>query len=87
MTSWVHIGGSPGTPAFRLHIPLFILAFLLGISYVLFAHQPKKEVEYMPTPYNDDRHKFKDEVGNCFKYRAREVPCTPAAVPQRPVGA
>lgn len=60
---------------FRMHWPIFFLAFAIGISYVYFVVPKPKVVIKYPNPYNSGKITYQDASENCYKYKAEKVSC------------
>jgi len=57
-----------------INISVFLLTFLLGLIYMYCFEYNRKVVVY-PTPHNIDKIEYKDEAGNCYGYKIKEVKC------------
>ena len=60
---------------FRIHWPVFLIAFAVGISYVYFMVPTPKVVIKYPSPYNAGKITYQDESDSCYKYKAEKVTC------------
>ena len=60
---------------FKLNWIAFLIAFILGISYVYFTTPVPKVVIKYPNPYNSNKTVYKDESDTCYKYKATKVVC------------
>lgn len=67
---------------FRFNIIAFIVAFLLGITYVYLAAPKVKNIIKYPTPFNSNKVVYKSYNEMCYKYNAEEVKCTANAINQ-----
>ncbi len=61
---------------FKFNIPVFILAFICGILYVLIVNPEVKSVIKYPTPYNVHKNIYRGLSDECYKFEAKEVKCT-----------
>ena len=67
---------------FQFNIPVFILAFICGIIYVIYdAPKPKIVIKY-PTPYNVNKNVYRGLTDECYKFQVQEVKCTDNTLPQ-----
>jgi hypothetical protein len=57
-----------------LNFTVFLSTFLLGLIYMYCFEYNRKVVVY-PTPHNIDKIEYKDEAGNCYGYKTKEVKC------------
>jgi len=57
-----------------INISVFLLTFLIGLIYIYCFDYNRKVVVY-PTPHNIDKIEYKDEAGNCYGYKTKEVKC------------
>jgi hypothetical protein len=57
-----------------LNFTVFLITFLLGLIYMYCFEYNRKVVVY-PTPHNIDKIEYKDEAGNCYGYKTKEVKC------------
>lgn len=61
---------------FQFNIPVFILAFICGIAYVIFNNPKPKVIIKYPTPYNIDKNIYRSLTDECYKFEVKEVKCT-----------
>ncbi len=57
-----------------INISVFLITFLLGLTYMYCFEYNRKVVVY-PTPHNIDNIEYKDEAGNCYGYKIKDVKC------------
>jgi hypothetical protein len=62
----------------KLNYPVFLLSFAIGIFIVYISSPTKKVVIKYPTPHTSMEDQYKDDSGNCYTYKAKEVECTGA---------
>ena len=55
-----------------INITVFLITFLLGLTYMYCFDYNRKVVVY-PTPHNIDKIEYKDEAGNCYGYKIKDV--------------
>jgi hypothetical protein len=67
-----------GTFQFRWGV--FVAAFALGMLYVYISEPAFQVVVKYPTPYDCDSIVYNALRGGCYKFSAKEVECTRAAV-------
>ena len=60
----------------KLHVALFIAAFVVGCVLVYFSPIEHKTVFVYPTPSNVKTLQYKEAAGSCFGFKAKEVECT-----------
>jgi len=53
----------------------FIVSFGIGVLIVYMLRKEPRIVIKYPTPENAGKVKYVDDVGVCYKYTAKEVPC------------
>jgi hypothetical protein len=56
-----------------LNIKYFLIAFLIGITFVYFSGSDKKEIIIYPNPY--EVIQYKDKTNNCFVFKPKQVKC------------
>jgi hypothetical protein len=56
-----------------LNIKIFLIAFLIGITFVYLSGIDKKEIIIYPNPY--EVIQYKDNTDNCFIFKPKEVNC------------
>lgn len=54
---------------------VFGASFLVGLVFIYFWGDEKREVNVVPTPENINTFLFKDAAGTCYAYDAKEIPC------------
>lgn len=57
-----------------INVTVFLITFLIGLIYI-YCFDYKRQVEVFPTPHNIDKIEYKDEAGNCFNYKIKDVKC------------
>ena len=57
-----------------VNFTIFLLTFLIGLTYIYCFDYNRKVVVY-PTPHNIDKIEYKDEAGNCYGYKIKDVKC------------
>ncbi len=68
--------------SFKFNLPVFIIAFICGIIYIIYNNpQPKAIIKY-PTPYNINKNVYKGLSDECYMFEVHEVKCTKNALPQ-----
>ena len=67
---------------FSLNIPVFILAFCIGILYIYLVKPAYKRIVKYPTPETCGKIIYKDKSNNCFVYDFEKVTCTNDKKPQ-----
>jgi len=67
---------------FKLNIPIFIIAFAIGILFVYLSAPKQKIIIKYPTPYNAEKIVYRNENDICYKYKIEEVKCTDKAIEQ-----
>jgi hypothetical protein len=60
----------------KLHVFLFLGAFVAGCLLVYYSPVEHRTIFVYPTPRNTKRLQYKDSVGSCFGFTAKEVKCT-----------
>jgi hypothetical protein len=75
-----------GGGVFHFRWGWFIAAFALGIFAVYVIEPAYDVVKKYPTPFDSESTVYTDMGGSCYMYKAKEVPCTRAAIAQ-PVAA
>lgn len=60
---------------FKLNWLAFLIAFIIGISYVYFTTPTPRVVIKYPNPYNSKTTVYKDESDTCYKYKATKIEC------------
>ena len=57
--------------------PLYVLlSFLVGVFMVYLQNRKlSKIVTVYPTPYNVEKFRFEDNIGNCYKLDLKAVTC------------
>lgn len=72
---------------FQFNIVAFILAFGIGMIYVMISAPPLKYVTTYPTPYNAGAVVYKDPAGTCYVFEAKRVDCPKDAtkIKQQPI--
>jgi len=58
-----------------IHLPVFLISFVLGVLFVYLVEPQTKKVFVYPTTETWDKIKYKDAVGNCFGFEQTEVEC------------
>lgn len=58
---------------------VFLVSLCVGLLYVYFTMPKPQVIIKYPTPENAGNIIYRDKAGVCYKYRAREVPCTEEA--------
>lgn len=61
---------------FCLNIPVFLLAFAVGILYVYLKQPPYTVIKTYPTPDNAGKIVYTDSANNCFIYTYEKTECT-----------
>ena len=56
-------------------LPVFIVAFIIGIIFIYLSDKPGKIIYVYPTPDNVHRFEYIDKANNCYEYDAIEVNC------------
>lgn len=59
----------------KLHVFLFLGAFVAGCVLVYLSPVEHKTVFVYPTPSNIKQIQYKDAAGACFGFAAKEVKC------------
>jgi hypothetical protein len=59
----------------RIHLILFLGAFVVGCIVVYYTPIEYKTVLVYPTPANAKRIQYKDDLGSCYRFSAKEVKC------------
>jgi hypothetical protein len=67
---------------FKLNIPIFIIAFAIGILFVYLSAPKQKIIIKYPTPYNAEKIVYRNENDICYKYKIEEVNCDNKAIEQ-----
>ena len=57
------------------NLPVFLIAFSIGLLFVFLSDSESNTVFVYPTPYNLDKIEYKDSVGNCFNFSADKLEC------------
>lgn len=53
----------------------FLLSLFVGLVYTyMTAPEPKVVIKY-PTPFNIRHTVYRDQLGTCYKYKIKEIPC------------
>lgn len=60
----------------HINFKWFIFSFSLGLLIVYITTSPPSVVIKYPTPETSRDVVFKDDVENCYKFKATEAPCT-----------
>ena len=55
--------------------PIFLISFLIGLTFIYLSDKPSKIINIYPTPDNIHRFEYKDKASNCFEFYAQEVQC------------
>jgi hypothetical protein len=58
-----------------INLPVFLVAFVLGVLFVYLVEPQTKKVFVYPTSETWDKIQYKDAVGNCFGFQQTEVEC------------
>ena len=58
-----------------IHIPTFIVSFLIGLLFVYISAPASTTVFVYPTPDNIDKFGYRDQAGSCFEYNIGDVSC------------
>ena len=53
----------------------FFIALCMGLLLVYLLQPEPTIIIKCPTPDNEDKVKYIDKAGNCFKYKSNEVEC------------
>jgi hypothetical protein len=61
--------------SFRIHLPAFLIAFVVGLAYVFMIQPPPKVIVTHPSPYNSGKVTYEDDTGTCFMFDAKKVTC------------
>jgi hypothetical protein len=54
---------------------IFIISLSLGLLFAYLTAKTPRIIYKYPTPYNSGKIVYTDSVGNCYKYKAREMTC------------
>lgn len=57
-----------------INIKIFLLSFILGITYI-YLNDTKKKIVVYPTLSNKDNIEFKDKADNCFEFEFDKIQC------------
>ena len=67
---------------FKFNYITFILAFTLGIIYVLISVPKTRKIIKYPTPYNCNKIIYRGLSGECYKFKVEEVSCNDKSIAQ-----
>jgi hypothetical protein len=59
----------------KIHYPVFIISFAIGILLVYLNKPSPKIIIKYPTPETTDNLIYQDEADNCYQYESEKVPC------------
>jgi len=65
----------------KLHVFLFLGAFVAGCVLVYFSPTEHKTVFVFPTPSNVKKLQYEDSAGGCLGFTSKKVKCTDDAIP------
>tara|TARA_B110000037_G_C16916956_1_gene422720 strand:- start:134 stop:355 length:222 start_codon:yes stop_codon:yes gene_type:complete len=68
-----------------INVPVFIVAFIIGIVFVYLADVKNEAIKVYPTPENAGNVQYKDKVGNCFVYVKNEITCPKSGAKNIPI--
>ena len=57
-----------------INIKIFLLSFILGITFI-YLNDTKKKIVVYPTLSNKDNVEFKDKADNCFEFKFDKIKC------------
>ena len=60
----------------KIHWIVFLLSFLVGCAVIYYSPIEHKTIFVYPTPSNISTLQYKDAVGTCFQFSAKDVECT-----------
>ena len=74
-------------PPFKFNLPIFIIAFMIGFTYIYFNNPGQKIIIKYPTPFNTNNLMYKDSANNCYIYETTKVSCNtdPTKVVPQPI--
>lgn len=58
-----------------IDLRLFICSFAIGVFFVYVLGPDVKTIHVYPTPENAGKLMYKDEQGDCYTYKEKEVEC------------
>jgi hypothetical protein len=58
-----------------IHLPVFLLSFLIGIIYIYLSNEATRDIYVYPTIDNQDMFQYIDKAENCFSFVPKEVKC------------
>jgi hypothetical protein len=54
---------------------IFLISLSLGLLFAYLTAKTPRIIYKYPTPYNNEKIVYTDSVGNCYKYRVKEMSC------------
>lgn len=57
------------------YILIFLVSFIISLTYVYYLVEPKKTIVVYPTPDNQNKLQYIDKANNCFEYEYIESKC------------
>lgn len=57
------------------NIPIFLIAFSIGIFYIYIHTSSTRKIIVYPTPDNLDKIQYRDKSDACFTYTQEKVKC------------
>ena len=54
---------------------IFIISLGVGFFFAYITSKTPRIIYKYPTPYNMDKITYTDNVGNCYKYKGKEIKC------------
>jgi len=69
----------------KIHLIVFLVSFLVGCAVIYYSPIEHKTIFVYPTPSNVGSLQYKDAVGTCFEFSAKDVKCegTPQKIPEQ----
>ena len=58
------------------HIGIFVTSFLVGCALLYISPVEHKTIIVYPTPFTAKKIQYKDQLGACYKFKSRTVPCS-----------
>ena len=68
-----------------INIPVFVVAFILGLLFVHLSDVPTEKIVVYPTPENAGTLEYADKAKNCFVFRQNKVECPKTGVKKIPI--
>lgn len=54
---------------------IFFISLAIGLFFAYITAKTPRIIYKYPTPFNSEKIVYTDSVGNCYKYKSKQVQC------------